>query len=178
MFTADSGVVWAVQCFALLKFIIPLFSEFLSHSGRRFNMSEIMFKVSLFLRSINQINIWRFMNLFLRFSLARDKKLYLLSETIWPSASRTGTYGISHERDQGITSHHSLTLCQIYYFFHRCYIVINLAIFFFSVSEELHHRTYKNQSLSVGIEVEVVAVTRSGDVVSGTGRFLDYMELS
>ena len=23
MFSADSGVVWAVQCFALLKFIIP-----------------------------------------------------------------------------------------------------------------------------------------------------------
>ena len=46
------------------------------------------------------------------------------------------TYGTGHERDQGITSHHFLTLCQIYHFSHMCYIVINLAIF--SVSEELY----------------------------------------
>ena len=56
-----------------------------------------------------------------------------------------------------------------------CYIVINLAIFFISVSTELHHRTYKNLS---GIEVEVVAIVLEVVMlVSGTGRFLDYMEL-
>ena len=54
-----------------------------------------------------------------------------------------------------------------------CYIVINLAIFFFSVAEELHHRTYKNLSLAVvAIVLEVVML------VSGSGRFLDYRELS
>ena len=59
-----------------------------------------------------------------------------------------------------------------------CYIVINLAIFFFSVSEELHHRTYKNLSLSVRIEVEVVAIVLEVVMlVNGTGRLLDYMEL-
>ena len=59
-----------------------------------------------------------------------------------------------------------------------CYIVINLAIFFFSVSEELnlHHRTYKNLSVSVGIEV-VAIVLEVVMLVSGTARFLDYIEL-
>ena len=59
-----------------------------------------------------------------------------------------------------------------------CYIVINLAIFFFSVSEELHHRTYKNLSSLVGIKEEVVAIVLEVVMlVSGTGRFLDYKEL-
>ena len=53
MFTADSGVVWTVHYFALLKFIIPLFSSFLSHSGRGFNITEIIVKGSIFLRSNN-----------------------------------------------------------------------------------------------------------------------------
>ena len=57
-----------------------------------------------------------------------------------------------------------------------CYIAIIFAIFSFSVSEELHHSTYKNLSLLVGIEVEVVAIVLEVVVlVSGTGRFLDYM---
>ena len=49
---------------------------------------------------------------------------------------------------------------------------------FFSVSEELHHRTYKNLSLLVGAEVELVAIVLEVVMlVSGTGRFIDYMEL-
>ena len=61
-----------------------------------------------------------------------------------------------------------------------CYIVINLASFFFSVSEELHHRTYKNLSLLVGIESRrgIAVVPEVVMLVSGTARFLDYMELS
>ena len=60
-----------------------------------------------------------------------------------------------------------------------CYTVINLDIFFFSISEELHHRTYKNLSLLVGIEAEVVAIVLEVVMlVSGIGRFLDYIELS
>ena len=58
----------------------------------------------------------------------------------------------------------------MYCFFHMCYIVINLASFFFNVSEELYHRTHKNLSLLVGIEVEVVAIVLEVVMlVSGTG---------
>ena len=61
-----------------------------------------------------------------------------------------------------------------------CYIVINLVIFFFSVSGELHqwaYKIYENLRLLVGIEV-VAIVHEVVMLVSGTGRFLGYMELS
>ena len=55
-----------------------------------------------------------------------------------------------------------------------CYIVIIFAIFSF-----LYLSTYKNLSLWAWIEVEVVAIVLEVVVlVNGTGRFLDYMELS
>ena len=71
------------------------------------------------------------------------------------------TYGTSHERDQGITSRHSLTRCQIYYSISSTCATLSLIwppFSFLYLRNYSHDRTYKNLSLSVGIEVEMVAI--------------------